>query len=84
MHSAASLACTRGSRLVILSFLFFRLLALTCLAEATGAEVVSAGDCALFQRWDGAGEGGEAENGGKDGGEVDHFWLWRGRLGSVC
>jgi hypothetical protein len=69
---------------VIFAFLFSCLLALTYLAEATGAEIISAGDGAFFQCWDGAGEGGEAEDGGKDGGEVDHFWLWRGRLGSVC
>lgn len=56
------------------------MLSSTYLAEATGAEVISAGDGAFFERWDGAGEGGEAEDGGKDGGEVDHFRLWRGGL----
>jgi hypothetical protein len=45
---------------------------ITYLAEATRAQVVSAGDGAFSQGWDGAGEGGEADYGGEGGGGVDH------------
>jgi hypothetical protein len=48
------------------------LIALTYLAEAARAQIVSAGDGAFFQGRDGAGEGGEADYGGDGRGEVDH------------
>lgn len=61
------------------------LLALAYLAEVASVEVVSAGDFAFLQSRNCASEGGEAEDGCEDGGEVDHFLgSWRGRLGSVC
>jgi hypothetical protein len=70
MHSTASLACEFNG-LVVSGFLLYSLLAcLLCLvldltypAKAARAEIVSAGDGAFFQRWDGAGKGGEADYG---------------------
>ena len=50
------------------------------LAEATRAQVVSAGDSTFLQRRGGAGEGGEADyKGGDGGGEVDHFLIVEGK-----
>lgn len=50
---------------------------LTYPAKAARAEIVSAGDGAFFQCWDGAGEGGEADYGCQGGGEVNHFGCGR-------
>jgi hypothetical protein len=47
-------------------------------AVASRAQIFSAGDGAFLQRWDGAGDGSEANDGGDDGGEVDHVCLLRG------
>jgi hypothetical protein len=77
MHSTASLACdgrnegTSVSDLRLSRLPRFRDLT-TYLAKSTSVQVVSAGDGAFFQGWDGAGEGGEADYGGEGGGEVDH------------
>lgn len=48
------------------------LIALTYLAEAARAKIVSASDGTFFQCRHGACKGGETEDGGHCGGEVDH------------
>ena len=58
-------------------------------AVASRAQIFPAGDGAFLQRWDGAGDGSEANDGGDNGCEVDHFVCGEGifwlllRLGEV-
>ena len=74
MHSAASLAWFDPKKIVsdclVMCLLF---MGSTYPAVASRAQIFPAGDGAFLQRWDGAGDGSEANDGGDNGCEVDHF-----------
>ena len=71
-----------GFFVLLFACLLCLVLDLTYPAKVGSPEIVSTGDGALFWRWNGAAEGGEADYGCQGGGEVDHFGC--GGDESVC